>query len=369
MVEYVTENGPFGKYGNYENHCRANDFSSLTTWTPAERLNSIAETMIFAELTGINLGSQYLKDSHIAAMVGWMAGSGFYSNVSDNIHICNPGILIPTDGKRSEQQPYVDLTVYDSVFSCRINDAGKMLSRHENLRQDLANYLRSDEGQALLNELKKAGYKDVSLEALAVGFIPKHALMMVAQDENGSVLYRNPEFHKYLESRLEENAVFAEEITHAARRTNIATIIDLILEEKATKEFVKKFYQGKAEGAGKDQEKAKKYRYLEELMEEDLATLGRYWRAYLEIGENAEKAGCSRSHVKALVAKYLEEGRDIYETEEEALEYALEKAEEEVEDSKKKAAKEKSKDKEESGEEADNEEESAEEAEAEEASE
>ncbi len=319
--------GPFGKYRTPESQAKANKYANLHSHTPLDVAVELAHS-------GGRYGYPFLRENYEAEVFEgevrhegrfsrWLADNGFYDEVSSDADIENPGIVVPVKARQSEHQPNTSLTAYDSAYHCDLREIGILLSKSEDLRQSVAGYLRSEEGQKLVAALAEAGYSSAEIEALAVGLAPEEVLFSVVSREEGAVLQRHRDFYRKarneaaayaeevsgsLDQQLGEQLyirqALAEEITHLARRTKVTSSIAALLEEAATKEFVRAFYEDNAKGL--TGEKARDYQLLEAMKAVDLSTT---LERYTELYSMASRAGYSAEEIDAIVEGAVAEAK------------------------------------------------------------
>ena len=191
------------------------------------------------------------------------------------------GIMIPTKG-RCHPANIVGVTLSDSWIDLNMREVGKYLSLHENFRQHMINYMRSEEGQALAAKLGKLGYKAEDIEYTAVGFIPGNAIYGVGRLPNGKVvIYANESSSWIIEREAEGFGMRAEELREAAIGEEFAHIFRRsydkagIPEEKATKAMLMDFYKTLSDSTTNARLKEKYSRIIRHL-EVDIATIARY---------------------------------------------------------------------------------------------
>ncbi|MFH1641934.1 MAG: hypothetical protein ABIC04_03460 [Nanoarchaeota archaeon] len=367
-LQPYSETGPFGPYQTMAGPAEAKRFTSQNNHKPIDITTELAYSKgqfgypFLREHYQAEITYQVVNDMLVGVIrntgtfAKWLANKGFYSEVSDNIKITNKGLMIGK-GKASAHQPFVDLTAYFSDYNCRLNESGKMISKVEDLRQFLGNYLTSKEGQDLMQKLISGGHKPPALEALAEGFVDDGTLMAVGKEGDGFALFRNSKFYEkiastpeyfgqlvneylglnpHLAEDLAMRSTLAEEITHAFRGIKDRSLVGKILEELATKEFVAEFYKKRKEGAGKDEQRRLINSYLEQIMQEDISTTPvKYARLY----SKASKKGYSRSDVNSLVSAYLAEAVSKGYSGKAAVDYAVSKAKSDVKKGKAKGGK------------------------------
>jgi len=247
------------------------------------------------------------------------------------------GISKPTSGKRSPVGWRARLTLEQSDYDCDPVDYGRMESKNHNAKMSFANYLRSEAGQRRLNKLVDQGYDLPTAKAVIVEEMGAHEKMGVGKDDDGNwVIAKDVDYDKKVEL---ETAVtgedgeamrdddHGEETTHMFRSADYEGIFRIIEESGAKREMLADYEEGR-DGAGKDQESAKRYKQLAAIKESDLGSLVRYVQDYLGIRADEWSFGFSKK-VAALATEYLAEGRAIYGDDEcAAREYAVSKAKE-----------------------------------------
>lgn len=191
------------------------------------------------------------------------------------------GYAMVSLSERRAQFPYnhtpLPKYVHDEERSNRrINYKGKEESWLENRRQDLINFLRTKEGQAVADELMTLGLSPEDIGGIVVGSLPRTAIYAVDRTDDGDIVLiaaydahdKNARMAKNYGVRLKDikNLGLAEEIAHIWRKDIDALNEggDLIALEMGAKKVVADKYLELAEDAGTD---PKRYREADRLAE------------------------------------------------------------------------------------------------------
>lgn len=270
-------------------------------------------------------------------------GEGFYNKISKGQKKREPRLTVPVDGKPSEVDWKGYITALEEALSYEgsLNEYGKAASKVASLRQKLADYLRSEEGQSISNGKAR-------LIALALGCEDENTLMQVLNTEEGSILTISNGYPKKVrrsaaEYKLKEETmdrkVVDEELEHMQGKKVITDDIGTLVEEFRAKNANLKRYE-KLASQEKDPEKRREYARLVAAQKDDInTTFARYSGLY----ESAAKAGYSARYVDGLISEGYRaaraKGLKGKEAEDYAAEYAAEKTgakEEKKSDSKEK---------------------------------
>ncbi len=221
----------------------------------------------------------YLRDETWLQFVRWRMATEEPNVIEYHPAGESVGIMIPT---KAVHNPYSrkSTKIPHSIIILNPRDVGKYISLSENLKQHLADYLRSDEGILLAQELSRLGYSAEDIDYIAVGFVPEQAIYGVGKLPDGSlVVYANKDAYKLIKADAEDSGltpeelievIVAEEITHIFRKSR-----PTIGEETATKQFLKTFYERLAKTT-KDPVLLEKYLRTIRHLEHDLETISRY---------------------------------------------------------------------------------------------
>jgi hypothetical protein len=231
------------------------------------------------------------------------------------------GMLIPTVGRPMEGKKG-GLIMYDSIFEVNMRDVGKWLHYCHNVKQEFMDFIRSEEGKALVEYFENQGYRLEGIDGIAVAVEPKKAIYSVYKNSDGKVILRaNKDADKMLD--LEERAfgmkegerkeaVHAEEIRHMLGGLRFFyTRHQILKEEIETKQDILEHYRGLAKSA-KRSGLAAKYERIARSIEHDLATIDRYLESYKGLSEivesleaEAKENGLEGEDVMAYVASKL----------------------------------------------------------------
>ncbi len=197
--------------------------------------------------------------------------------------------VIESFGERKATFPYGDTSlpkyVTDSwVVGVRNNDVGKELHRIENLRQSLARYYRSKDGQEFVAHLKSLGLSLEEIGYLASGLLPEETIYGITRTNDGKVILkagRDPYDKISKEARfwgvdVEDlrNLKLNEEQGHNARRSydKVRSLSGLIREEIATKTMERDYYLSQAKGAEGNPKLVREYLKRAQIVQHDIDT-------------------------------------------------------------------------------------------------
>lgn len=264
----------------------------------------------------------YLRDETWMQFVKWrMTGeeSQAIEYVPANVSV---GVMIPTKGVYNPGN-IAGVTLPYSLIDLNIRDVGKYISLQHNFRQDLMDYIRSDEGYRLSEWLNGLGYGAEDIEYIAVGFVPEQAIYAIGRLCNGKIaIYANKNSYRINEREAEafdmdikekiEKGI-GEELIHNFRRSYDKRF-GRIGEEKATKAIEKEFYEGLLERTFDSKLKAK-YSGIIRNLEVDIGSVARYAGLYsrdlseLEaiLEKEAEGRGVSKEERGKYISARLEE--------------------------------------------------------------
>ena len=186
-----------GKY-TYEQHCARNAAKIFHNRRYDERLDDTIERNGQTALNVDDRNVEYVfgKARYTGAFDSWKKGQhDFFDEVSKKMEGHKPSIYIPEQGKKSPVNWRATLTAYGLRYHGKVNDFGKMVSAIAQLREDFADYLRSDEGQALMQALMKEGYESPRLNGLKIE-PHEHGVMGVYLEEKA--LFRNSNWREYV---------------------------------------------------------------------------------------------------------------------------------------------------------------------------
>ena len=277
-------------YKAYEESCLRNSQKVFHNRNYEEWLREIKKS-------GERYGQWFLREHTGEAMDKWKTVTEepraieYVPRLEDIVTSKDIGIIIPT-------QPY--LTIYGSIYRMNINNVGKFISLWETWRQLLMDYLRSEEGQALMVFLEEKGYKPKNVDALGVGFLPSKSVAAIGLDYKGRlVILRNKDFYELVNREVEilgkmfkfisKNPELAKELiiraTLGEEITHLYTLYTLkngngLAYERLAKELLKEFYETMAKELGKE---GKDYEILEKIMEHEVET---FEERYKSLNEN-----------------------------------------------------------------------------------
>ena len=333
--------------GNYKDNCEANRARDFTHRYVDERLAEIAKTEAFYHATGIDLGNDFLRDETLEYMIGWLAPIPFYDEVptkEETLPSQAVGLAIPVDIRESEVNWRENMTAYDMVNNVNIKDFGVNVSKWNQARLDLINYLQSEPGQDLMNKLIDEGYEIPEIYAIATGLTSEDAYVSLPETEEGTVFCANRNLYDMLTDSanrtdqslnvhtdgsieaLIERFILDEEVTHLFRDNDVSNIVELLIEELGTKKFLHEFYEDKEKGS-----EAKIYKFLKEKREKDIKTTAeRYFWSRLR----ASDKGYTEAEIDALLEEFTQEAKNMDYSDDEASKYASARLEEYVREDK-----------------------------------